>query len=103
MFIVALVFNILSSYLLASINKSVLVLFVAFFAFVVLNMEILSLFSAINEINLLIFSNNIKVKEKNLAKKFHKIIKKELKKGTIKKENIENSYQKIIQLKNSLL
>jgi len=54
-------------------------------------------------INLLIFSNNIKVKEKNLAKKFHKIIKKELKKGTIKKENIENSYQKIIQLKNSLL
>jgi len=56
MFFLALVFNLLSSYFIASLGGHFLIMFVAFFALVVLNMEILSLFSAINELNVFIFS-----------------------------------------------
>ena len=51
MFLGAIILNFLSSYFIASIFGNFLIIFVAFFALVVLNMEILSLFSAINEIN----------------------------------------------------
>ncbi len=56
MFITAIISNLLSSYLIASIFGNFLIVFVAFFALVVLNMEFLSLFSAMNELNVLIFS-----------------------------------------------
>ena len=56
MFIGAIVLNLLSSYFLASIFGNFLIIFIAFFALVVLNMEILSLFSAIKELNVFIFS-----------------------------------------------
>ena len=56
MFFLALVFNLLSSYFIASIFGHFLVIFIAFFALIILNMEILSLFSAINELNAFIFS-----------------------------------------------
>ena len=56
MFIGALIFNLFSSYMLASIFRNFLVIFISFFAAIVLNIEILSLFSAINELNLFIFS-----------------------------------------------
>lgn len=51
MFLGAIILNLLSSYFIASIFGNFLIIFVAFFALVVLNMEILSLFSAINETN----------------------------------------------------
>ena len=50
-------------------------------------------------INLMIFSNNIESKDKNIAKKIRKIIKEEIKLGNIKIEDINNSYKKILQLK----
>jgi len=53
-------------------------------------------------VNLLIFSNNIKTKDKNLPTKIKKIIKEEIKSGNIKLEDIENSYEKIIKLKKRL-
>lgn len=53
-------------------------------------------------INILIFSNNIESKDKNLPKKIRKIIKNEIKLGNIKIEDIDNSYQKIIRLKRRL-
>lgn len=53
-------------------------------------------------VNILLFSNNIDGKDKNLPIKIRKIIKKEIKKGNIKEADIDNSYQKIIQLKNKL-
>ena len=56
MFIMAIISNLLSSYFLASIFGNFLIIFISFFALVVLNMEILSLFSAINELNVFIFS-----------------------------------------------
>lgn len=56
MFFLAILFNLFSSYLIASICSNFLIIFIAYFALIVLNMEILSFFSAINEINLLIFS-----------------------------------------------
>ncbi len=56
MFIAAIVFNILSSYFVASVYKSVLIIFVSFFALVVLNVEILSLFEAIGKNNLFVFA-----------------------------------------------
>ena len=56
MFFCAILFNFISSYLIASLCSNFLIIFIAYFALIVLNMEILSLFSAINEINLLIFS-----------------------------------------------
>lgn len=53
-------------------------------------------------INILLFSNNIESKDKNLPKKIRKIIKKEIELGNIKIEDINNSYQKIIRLKRRL-
>lgn len=50
-------------------------------------------------VNLMIFSNNIESKDKNVAKKIRKIVKKEIELGNIKVEDIENSYRKIIRLK----
>lgn len=56
MFLGALIFNLLSSYFIASIFNQFLIIFIAFFALIVLNMEILSLFGAISEINALVFA-----------------------------------------------
>ncbi len=56
MFLSAILFNFFSSYLIASLCNNFLIIFIAYFALIVLNMEILSFFSAINEINLLFFS-----------------------------------------------
>lgn len=56
MFILGVFLNLLSSYFLASIAGSFLVVYVAFFAIVILNIEVLSLFSAINSVNITIFS-----------------------------------------------
>ena len=56
MFFLAIILNLLSSYFLASIFGNLLIIFIAFFALIVLNMEILSLFRAINDINLFIFT-----------------------------------------------
>lgn len=53
-------------------------------------------------VNILLFSNNIMNNDRNLTKKLHKIIKQEIKKGNIKEQNIENSYNKILELKKSL-
>ena len=52
----ALFLNIISSYLIASIFSNYLIIFISFFSLIVLNMEILSLFGAITDINALIFS-----------------------------------------------
>ncbi len=54
-------------------------------------------------VNILLFSNNIEGLDDDLVEEYHKIIKRELKKGTINKKDINNSYKKIIKLKNSLL
>lgn len=56
MFITAIISNLISSYLIASIFGNFLIIFIAFFALIVLNMEILSLFGVINELNLFVFS-----------------------------------------------
>lgn len=56
MFFGAIILNLLSSYFLASTFGNLLIIFVAFFALIVLNIEILSLFSAINKLNAFIFS-----------------------------------------------
>ena len=56
MFICALILNLFASYLIASIASSFLVFYVAFFAFIILNVEILSLFNCIYDFNLLILS-----------------------------------------------
>ena len=56
MFFCAILFNLFSSYLIASLCGNFLIIFIAYFALIVLNMEILSFFSAINGQNLLIFS-----------------------------------------------
>ena len=54
-------------------------------------------------INILIFSNNISKKDENLPRKFRKIVKKELKKGNIKIKDIDESFNKIIELKKNLI
>lgn len=51
MYALAIILNLLSSYFIASIFGNFLIIFIAFFALVILNMEILSLFGAINETN----------------------------------------------------
>ena len=56
MFFTAILCNLISSYLIASMGGSLIIAFIAFFALVVLNVEILSLFQAINDLNLLILS-----------------------------------------------
>ena len=53
-------------------------------------------------IDIMLFSNNIEKNDSSTAKKIHKIIKEEIKKGNIKEENINNSYKKIIELKRKL-
>ena len=50
-------------------------------------------------VNILLFSNNIKTKDKNLAKKIHKIVKKEIKNGNINPQDIDNSFEKIMAIK----
>ena len=49
MFFIVIFLNLFSSYFLASIAKNLLVIFISFLAFVVLDMEILSLFHGICE------------------------------------------------------
>ena len=56
MFLVAILSNLISSYFIASIFGNFLIIFIAFFALIVLNIELLSLFSAIKETNILILS-----------------------------------------------
>ena len=56
MFFLTIFFNLISSYLIASIQGSFLVVLISFFAFVIINIEILSLFSAIKDVNLFIMS-----------------------------------------------
>lgn len=56
MFCVCLFFNLISSYLISCVAGSFLILLVAFFGLIVLNMEILSLFTSINSTNILICS-----------------------------------------------
>lgn len=59
--------------------------------------------SAVNSgVNLMIFSGNLKRKNRNVSSKIHKIIKHEIKKGNIKQEDIDNSYIKIMALKSQL-
>ena len=53
-------------------------------------------------INIMIFSNNLNYKDKNIAKKVRKIVKSEIKKGNIKEADIEKSYEKIVKLKATL-
>lgn len=55
MYILALLMNFISSYLLASVFGSFLLVFLIFFALIILNIEILSLFNAINALNVFIF------------------------------------------------
>lgn len=54
-------------------------------------------------VNLLIFSNNIQFYDRNIVNKIHKSIKKQLKSGDIKMENIDSSYEKIINFKKNIL
>lgn len=56
MFITVIILNLISSYLIASIFNNLLIIFIAFFAFVILNMEILSVFSNITQANIFIFT-----------------------------------------------
>lgn len=54
-------------------------------------------------VDILLFSNHIGKYDKNLAKKIHKIIKEEIKNGSINQAQIDKSYQKIIKLKENLI
>lgn len=55
---------------------------------------------AINSgVDILLFSNNLKYHDKKIAKKIHKIVKREIKKGNIKEETINCSFEKIMKLK----
>ena len=53
-------------------------------------------------VNILLFSNNITKCDKSIAKKIHKIIKEEIEKGTIKESDIDDSYEKVMELKRNL-
>ena len=58
---------------------------------------------AINSgVDILLFSNNLNYYDKNIYKKIHKIIKREIKRGNIKESDIDKSYEKIIELKKRL-
>ena len=50
----------------------------------------------------MLFSNNISKNDTTIASKIHKIIKEEIKKGNIKECNINNSFEKIMELKRNL-
>lgn len=56
MYFAAIILNLFSSYFIASIAKNILVIFISFFAFVILNMEVLSLFHAISPVNVIVLS-----------------------------------------------
>ncbi len=56
MLLIGLILILISSYLLASTFKNFLIFYVATLAQIILNVEILSLFKAINDINILIFA-----------------------------------------------
>ena len=53
-------------------------------------------------VDILLFSNNIETKDGGLPIKIRKIIKKEIKNGNIKIEDIEKAYRKIVKLKRRL-
>ena len=53
-------------------------------------------------VNIMLFSNNISKNDTTIASKIHKIIKEEIKKGNIKECNINNSFEKIMELKRNL-
>ncbi len=53
-------------------------------------------------VNVLIFSNNIKFYDRNIVKKIHKSIKKQVKSGEIDIENIDASCEKILELKKNI-
>ena len=58
---------------------------------------------AINSgVDILLFSNNLNYYDKNIHKKIHKIIKREIKKGNIKESDIDKSYEKIMKLKQAI-
>lgn len=58
---------------------------------------------AINSgVDILLFSNNLNYCDKNIHKKIHKIIKHQIKKGNIKEETIDKSYNKIMELKKNI-
>ena len=58
---------------------------------------------AINSgVDILLFSNNLEYYDRNIFKKIHKIIKREIKRGNIKESDIDKSYEKIIELKKRL-
>ena len=58
---------------------------------------------AINSgVDILLFSNNLNYYDRNIYKKIRKIIKREIKLGNIKEEDIDKSYQKIMELKKNL-
>ena len=56
MVFIASLLNLFSSYLIACLSGNFLVIFISFFALIVLNLEILSLFNAIKDINIIIFN-----------------------------------------------
>ncbi len=53
-------------------------------------------------VNVLMFSNNIEIDDDDISTKIKKIIKEELLLGNIKIQDIDNSYNKIMKLKNNL-
>ena len=53
-------------------------------------------------VNILMFSNNIEIDDDDISTKIKKIIKEELLLGNIKIQDINNSYNKIMKLKNNL-
>ena len=53
-------------------------------------------------VNLMIFSNNLGYKDINIDRKINKIVKKNLKSGKIKLSDIDNSINKILELKKEL-
>ncbi len=53
-------------------------------------------------VDIMLFSNNIGRNNKTISSDIHKIIKEEIKKGTIKEEDIDKSCEKIMALKSSL-
>jgi len=56
MFLISTILNLISSYLIASVFSNFLIIYISFFALIILNVEILSLFNGIYDYNLLIFS-----------------------------------------------
>lgn len=50
-------------------------------------------------VDILLFSNNIKIKDDKVALKIHKIIKEEIKLGNIKEDRIDEAYKKVLKLK----